>query len=98
VTQTDTELQIKAATRHAGRDYRAEMERARRRTDERLREDVHAAEAALDDTAAEWLDLLADALDRGDYSGLAILEARNIQWRPVQSRSTSPSDHPGWMS
>jgi hypothetical protein len=48
------------------------MERARRRTAERLREDVHAADAALEDEAAEWLGLLADSLEDGDYSRLAI--------------------------
>src|SRR4051812_24579507 len=64
--------QVNAALRHASRVWGEEQERARLRTVERLREDVHAAEAALDDEAARWLELLAASLEDGDYSRLAI--------------------------
>ena len=66
--------QISAATRQARRAWREEQEAARRRTIARLRvaaDDLQGAADAVTDEV-EWLGLLADALDSGDYAGLAI--------------------------
>jgi hypothetical protein len=68
----DAQAQLLTAVRHARRIWDAEQERARVRAVEWLRDAAGSAEAALDDEASRWLELLATALETGDYTGLAI--------------------------
>jgi hypothetical protein len=70
----ESHAQIEAALHHAGRVWREQLERALLETVGLLRHAARGEEGPddLGDEARQWLGLLADALDDGEWGRLAI--------------------------